>query len=143
VSALDVAAQAQILNLMRRLQDELGLTYLFISHDLGVIRHMCDDMAVMYLGRIVEQAPRNALFRAPLAPLHTRPVVGGPFFRPWQHAAGRPASGSEGDPPSPIKVPPAGLPLRLGVVPLRDLAATPMRPSCAKCCQTTMSPAIG
>jgi peptide/nickel transport system ATP-binding protein len=68
VSALDVAIQAQILNLMQRLQQDLGLTYLFISHDLGVIRHMCDEVAVMYLGVVVEQAPRQSLFARPLHP---------------------------------------------------------------------------
>ena len=62
VSALDVAIQAQILNLMQRLQSERGLTYLFISHDLGVVRHLCDTVAVMYLGVIVEMARRDALF---------------------------------------------------------------------------------
>ncbi|HET7410237.1 MAG TPA: dipeptide/oligopeptide/nickel ABC transporter ATP-binding protein, partial [Paracoccaceae bacterium] len=66
VSALDVAVQAQILNLLRRLQAERGLTYLFISHDLGVVQHMCDQIAVMYMGRIVEHADRLSLFNNPL-----------------------------------------------------------------------------
>ena len=68
VSALDVAIQAQILNLMQRLQSERGLTYLFISHDLGVVRHLCDTVAVMYLGVIVEMARRDALFQPLLVP---------------------------------------------------------------------------
>ena len=68
VSALDVAIQAQILNLLRRLQAEFGLTYVFISHDLGVVQYMCDEIAVMYLGRIVERAGRAQLFRTPLHP---------------------------------------------------------------------------
>jgi peptide/nickel transport system ATP-binding protein len=68
VSALDVAIQAQILNLLIRLQRELDLTYLFISHDMAVIQHMCDEIAVMYLGKIVEQADRRSLFKQPLHP---------------------------------------------------------------------------
>jgi peptide/nickel transport system ATP-binding protein len=68
VSALDVSMQSQILNLMRELQDRLGLTYLFISHDMSVVRHMADRVAVMYLGRVVEIAPADELFTNPLHP---------------------------------------------------------------------------
>lgn len=68
VSALDVAVQAQILNLLKRLQNERNLTYLFISHDLGVVQHMCDKIAVMYMGKIVEFADRISLFNNPQHP---------------------------------------------------------------------------
>lgn len=68
VSALDVAIQAQLLNLFRDLKDKLSLTYLFISHDLGVVHYMCDIIAVMYLGVILETAPRHLLFRNPMSP---------------------------------------------------------------------------
>jgi peptide/nickel transport system ATP-binding protein len=104
VSALDVAIQAQILNLMRRLQRTLGLTYLFISHDLGVIRHMCDDVAVMYLGLIVEQASRDALFARPLHPYTLALWSAAPSFDPAARGRGRRIR-LQGDPPSPIDVP--------------------------------------
>jgi ABC-type dipeptide/oligopeptide/nickel transport system ATPase component len=70
ISALDVSIQAQIINLFSDLRDDFGVTFLFISHDLGVVEHLCDDVAVMYLGQVVETASRDALFanRATLTP---------------------------------------------------------------------------
>jgi peptide/nickel transport system ATP-binding protein len=104
VSALDVAIQAQILNLMQRLQRDLGLTYLFISHDLGVIRHMCDHVAVMYLGVIVEQAARESLFSRPLHPYTLALWSAAPSFDPKARARGQRIR-LQGDPPSPINIP--------------------------------------
>ena len=102
-SALDVSVQAQILNLMVRLQAEFGLTYLFISHNLSVVRHMSDRLAIMYLGRIVEQGPAEDIFHNPRHPytrllLDTIPDVERP------NRARKPMSGEI---PSPI-APPGG-----------------------------------
>ena len=68
VSALDVSIQAQILNLMEDLQDQMGLTYMFITHDLSVVNHFSDDIAVMYLGKLIEKAPSDELFKNPTHP---------------------------------------------------------------------------
>lgn len=104
VSALDVAIQAQILNLLRRLQNKMGLTYLFISHDLGVVQYMCDEIAVMYLGRIIEMADRISLFKTPLHP-YTKALLSAV---PSAKITDTVYSGIKlkGDPSSPIDLPP-------------------------------------
>jgi len=68
VSALDVSIQAQILNLLRRIQKEMGLTYIFVTHDLSVVNYFSDDIMVMYLGQVVEMAPSEELFKNPMHP---------------------------------------------------------------------------
>jgi peptide/nickel transport system ATP-binding protein len=103
VSALDVAVQAQILNLMRRLQEDTGVTYLFISHDLGVVQHLCDHVAVMYLGQIVEQADRISLFKNPKHP-YTQALLSA-VPRVDNHAKKSERQHLQGDPPSPINLP--------------------------------------
>ena len=101
-SALDVSVQAQILNLMRDLQDRLGLTYLFISHNLAVVRHMASRIGVMYLGRLVEIAPPKVLFASPRHP-YTRMLLDAV---PDLEMTGRQRRRVEGEIPNPINPPP-------------------------------------
>src|SRR5690606_11514734 len=104
VSALDIAIRAQILNLLRRIQRERGQSFLFISHDMAVVEHICDDIAVMYLGQIVEQATREGFFSRPLHPYSVALMSAVPTVTGGRQKAANRIK-LTGDPPSPINPP--------------------------------------
>ena len=129
VSALDVSIQAQIVNLLDDLQDDFGLTYLFVAHDLGVVRHVSDRIAVMYLGKLMEVSPAEELYEKPVHPYSSALLSAIPIPDPRENRA-RERIVLGGEPPSPVEPPPAcryPLPARHRGLPDRGAAARGVR----------------
>ena len=122
VSALDVSIQAGVVNLLEELQDRLGLAYVFIAHDLSVVRHISDRVAVMYLGKIVEIGTRDEIYERPVAPVHAGAAVGRAGARSQRASASGSASCSTGDVPSPVD-PPSGCRFRTRCWKAQDICA--------------------
>lgn len=135
ISALDVSIQAQIINLFSDLRDNRGVTFLFISHDLGVVEHLCDDVAVMYLGQLVESASRDALFSRPLHPYTRALLAAVPTLDPHSE----PQALVQGEIPDPAN-PPAGC--RFSSRWPANVAAESLR-RCARWPRAIGSPVIG
>lgn len=130
VSALDVSVQAQVINTFKQLQQELGLTYLFIAHDLPVVRHVSDRIAVMYLGRLVEQGNAEQVYRKPMHPYTQSLMAAVPTMDPVQ-ARRRPKT-VVGEIPSPMNVP-SGCPFRTRCPYATEVCAHKMPPMVEVC----------
>ena len=131
VSALDVSVQAQIINLLDDLQDEFRLTYLFVAHDLSVVRHVSDRIAVMYLGKLMEVSPAEELYQKPIHPYTSALLSAIPIPDPEENRAPRTGRGlgraAEPDQPAPgLRLPPP-LPARHRDLPRGGAAAGPLR----------------
>ncbi|MDQ3982876.1 MAG: ABC transporter ATP-binding protein, partial [Actinomycetota bacterium] len=129
VSALDVSIQAQILNLLEDLQEDFKLTYLFISHDLGVVRHIADRIAVMYLGRCVEVADSDDLYYRPRMPYTAALLSAVPKGHSGASVADRVVL--EGDVPSPVD-PPSGCPFHPRCPKAREVGGGEIPENCRK-----------